>query len=464
MMLRLVGILALIILILSGSATAQEATPEATPAQETCAVQVQAALERAARECAAAGIDEVCFGSGRVELQPRERDFAVSRFNAPGDRVATGEVFALTLLPFQPQEAAYGVVVLRPRANLPEGALTLIATGDVRLQNVSEAEADFIAREVTVRRGAGANVRALPTPDGEVLGAYYWGQTLTAIGRTEDGAWLWVLADGRAGWVLAQLVAGDFDFALLEVAALDDTPTLYAPFQAFDITTGLLDSPCTGDINYPGPASGVLMQTPNIARSVTVLINNLPVRFVGTLYLQGGNEELLIQTLEGTAEIGGTQFSAERTIITLSEGEMVRVPLDADGLYAEYPRQAEPYLFVQARRAPLALLPRPVELPFSPAGLFRTFTPNTGFLQSLPADGVCVVAWSVGVNIRQGPGTEYALWAALPGGYAGQPDARAVGSDGLLWWRFAPGVWLNSNPTGAAGQCGMLPLLERPVD
>lgn len=461
------SLLLVLLLLLALPALAQEATPEATPEttalpELSCAARMQATLAQAARACAATGIDEVCYGGGRIELDARAADFEADRFDAPADLLSASEVFALTLLPLTEDQEA-GIAVLRPRANLPESALTMVAVGEVRMQNVSAADASFLAREVTVRRGGGANVREVPSPDGAVLGAYYWGQALTALGRTDDGEWLRVLADGRAGWVLAQLVTGDFDFAQLAVTTPDDTPVLYAPFQAFDLNTNMGDSPCPDDLAFAGPESGVLVQTPDLARAVTLVINNLPLRFTGTLYLQGGQDTLHIQTLEGDTEISGALFAAQQPILTLGAGESAVITLDADGLFAGYPDRAEPYAFVRARRAPLALLPRPITLPFSTVGLFRTFEPNTGFLQNLPVDGLCVVAWSVGVNIRQGPGTEFPIWAALPGGYAGQPDARAVGSDGLLWWRFAPDVWLNSNPTGAAGQCGLLPLLDTPA-
>jgi len=117
---------------------------------------------------------------------------------------------------------------------------------------------------------------------------------------------------------------------------------------------------------------------------------------------------------------------------------------------------------VRARNTPLALLPRPINLPFSLVGVLQAFEPNTGFLQSLPADGQCVVAWSAAVNLRSGPGTQYPIRESSPAGFAAQPDARAVGLDGVLWWRLAEGIWVNSNGTAIAGVCGLLPVIDPP--
>jgi len=453
-------LLALLIIVPVFSVKAQDSTPEVTPestseAGSICSLIIQNALEAAARECASTGINEICYGSGALELTPRvsgEIEFAAS-----GDRADVGVMQQLSLLPFSVEREAYSVAVLRPRIDLPEGALTMLAFGEVTLQNISDAESDFLAREVLVRRGAGANVRDIPDEAGSLIGTYFWGQALTAIGRTQDGAWLRVIAEGQAGWVSADLVIGDFDFALLNVDTPDDAPVLYAPMQTFDLRTSVFDAPCT-ELDAMGSESGLLIQTPNLARSARLVINNFPVSFTGTLYLQTLPDTLQINVLEGEAEVGDIQIGT----LTLAAGQLAQVLLDADGLYAQYPDTAEEYSYVRARNTPLALLPRPINLPFSLVGVLQAFEPNTGFLQSLPADGQCVVAWSAAVNLRSGPGTQYPIRESSPAGFAAQPDARAVGLDGVLWWRLAEGIWVNSNGTAIAGVCGLLPVIDPP--
>ncbi|MDX1991961.1 MAG: SH3 domain-containing protein [bacterium] len=445
--------------------TTPEATPEGTPhaaASVTCPAVVRTALEEAARACTGTTINSLCYGSGQLDWRSRE----TADFADPGDAVDVALVESLSLRGFVFTETGnaaangYSIAILRPRANLTEGALTMVAFGEVVLENISDAPPDFVAREVVVRRGPGANVRTSPDDSGEVIGAYYWGQTLTAIGRTTDSTWLRVLAEGQAGWVRAELVTAEFDITLLAETAPDDSPVLYAPFQAFDVTTSQFDSPCPDELDETGPESGVLIQTPNLAQAAQIVVNNLPLTFNGTLYLQTTPEALLINLFEGEVTLGDARFGTE--LLTLQPGEMATVGLDAEGLYAAYPDAAEEYSFVRSQSAPLSLLPRPVNLPFSLVGVVQPFEPNTGFLQSLPADGQCVVAWSVAVNLRSGPGRDYPIWQGLAGGYAAQPDARAVGTDGMLWWRLAPGVWLNSDATGIAGLCGLLPLVDLP--
>ena len=88
------------------------------------------------------------------------------------------------------------------------------------------------------------------------------------------------------------------------------------------------------------------------------------------------------------------------------------------------------------------------ELPFSLGGVIFSFTPGTGFLQTFAADAPCVAAWTADVNLRGGPGTNYPIRRGVTGGFYGNPDARAIGSDSAVWWRLVDGVWIAAHQMG----------------
>ena len=137
----------------------------------------------------------------------------------------------------------------------------------------------------------------------------------------------------------------------------------------------------------------------------------------------------------------------------------MRFGTEGDTMFFDAPTD---YNYVLARNLPLALLPRPIELPFSTGGLITPFEPGTGFLNTIPADAACTVAWTANVNLRAGPGTNYPIRQGIAGGYYALPDSRAVGTDGRLWWRLADAIWLAADNTAAAGACGSLPLVDTP--
>ena len=120
------------------------------------------------------------------------------------------------------------------------------------------------------------------------------------------------------------------------------------------------------------------------------------------------------------------------------------------------------YDYANARYLPLVLLPREFELPFALVGVIFPFTPGTGFLQTFTADSPCVAAWTADVNLRGGPGTNYPIQRGVSGGFYGKPDARAVGSDGAVWWRLVDGVWVAADNTAVAGSCGTLAVVAPP--
>jgi len=248
--------------------------------------------------------------------------------------------------------------------------------------------------------------------------------------------------------VIADSIAIQEDVNLLPILETDSQSSdIYGPMQIFQLHTGSDDGPCAGM-----PDSGILVQNPSDSQRPGLLnINGMPINLTGTIWLQTTNE--------GKTRVSVLEGKANYTEIQWSSGENTDYGYQGDTLSITQP---EDYNYAHARYLPLQLLPYEFELPFSLGGVISPFTPGTGFLNGVAADAACTVAWTVDVNIRSGPGTDYPIRRGVSGGYYSLPDARAVGTDGAVWWRLLDGIWLAANNTAAGGACGNLPLVEPP--
>jgi hypothetical protein len=316
------------------------------------------------------------------------------------------------------------------------------------LENASDKSSEFLAFGATVRAIEGANMRAAPAQDAPLIGQLTANQSATAIGRLSNNAWILLL---EGGWVSADLLHSRFAWDLLEVVPPEtNAPAdgwIYGPMQAFTFRSGSEDAPCAG-----APDSGILMQTPE-ATTVEILVNGIRLQFDGTLYLQADSSgEMVVSVLEGEIYLDqNTVFSA---------GKRLQVRREEAGF--KLLAAPEDYDYVRARYLPLNLLPRKIELPFSLGGVIQPFVPGTGFLANVKPTDPCVIAWNVDVNIRGGPGPEYPLRQGVPANYSARPDGLANGTDGVLWWRLAEGLWLRSGLASIAGTCLDLPMVEVP--
>ncbi|MCC7207461.1 MAG: hypothetical protein IT323_09150 [Anaerolineae bacterium] len=63
------------------------------------------------------------------------------------------------------------------------------------------------------------------------------------------------------------------------------------------------------------------------------------------------------------------------------------------------------------------------------------------------------------INLRAGPGTEYARLGNLRSGDGAEVDGQALGSDGLVWYRLTTGAWVRSDLTGAPDPCIDVPFV-----
>ncbi|MEZ4670570.1 MAG: SH3 domain-containing protein [Anaerolineae bacterium] len=406
-----------------------------------CPAIIQQLIEAARENCSEIGLNQACYGSPEITIQPRPN--VRLDFSKPGDTVALSAIESLSTSAFNPEAESWGLSVLNLRADLIEDHLTAVAFGQVELINNSQASADFLALEITVSNPTGANLRAGPSAESAVIRQLFSGDRVSAIGRLDDGSWVRI-ADG---WVSADVIRSTSDLTQLQVLDPDSQiADVYAPMQSMNLHTKGEDSPCTGV-----PDSGLLVQTPS-AVSSTLIVNGAGLSISGTLLAQTTTDgRTILSVLEGEV------FYAEGR--RLEPAQQIEYGFQGDKLEFAAPQE---YDYANAVYLPLVLLPREFDLPFSLGGVIFPFTPGTGFLQTIPSEGQCTVAWSVDVNLRAGPGTNYPIRRGVASGFYGLPDARAVGSDGAIWWRLVEGVWTAADNTAAAGACGTLPLVAPP--
>lgn len=382
--------------------------------------------------CAEVGENQFCYQGGAVGIIPSGdmRDPVVNL--QEGEFASLDAIRQVTLSAYNPELETYSIAVMRVRVE-PDNVLTLVAFGDTTLENLSPQSAGFIAQDVEIGR-EGALIRAEPNTDSATIGALNWGDTTRAIARTEDATWIYVQA---GGWINALSVE---DSAGLDQLQINDTPQppFYAPMQNFRLLTGIKDAPFDG-----APESGLLIQTEN--ESVVAFLDH-ELRFDGTVHLQSAEGGLIISVLEGEATYAERELTAAEATVFDIETERTSLPM--------------PYQYPDIRFTPLDLLPRELELTFSTGDLLIAFTPGTGYLTSMLPSDPCVVAWTVSVNLRSGPGTEYPVQEAILGNLSARVAARAVGTDGRVWWRIAEGIWLLADNTVFGGDCATVPYVE----
>lgn len=410
----------------------------AASAQESCAALLSKAIATAQAACAALLPGQACHAGGAVNYSPAHNADETLTFSEPGDRMPLDAIRELQLMPV---DTALSLVLLYPRANIIDGALTMLAVGNVTLQNASDNSGDFIALPVTVRAVEGANVRARPKADAVRAGQLFSGQQTTAVGRTRDSAWILV----QEGWVAAELLR-PADWALLPVvppdidlASVQDT---YSPMQRFNLRSGMGDAPCP-----ESPDSGLVVQTPEDSGPRPLVINGIELTFEGTLWLQSTEGEVFASILEGRLLTDDQRYLSGQ-----------RVQFSASGQF----KASEEYHYARARWLPLDLLPREISLPFSLGGLLSPVSSPEALFEIVTRDSPCAIAWGTDINLRGGPGMEYPIRRGVPANYRARPDAYATGTDGAIWWRLVEGIWIRSGIVVAAGACLDLPTVPLP--
>jgi uncharacterized protein YraI len=399
---------------------------------DICRAAYQTAIAEAAANCTEVGPNQVCHTGVTLDLREGELPDTI------GTAVDAAAVESIETDTYS--DDTYSFALLYPQANLTGDPLRMMVLAGTTVINQSDATMDFYAVNATVSHPQGANART--GPDGDQVGVIYRGTEVQITGRSADGAWLRVNDDDGMAWISTDVVRLDNVMALPVVEPGDPSPR-YGPMQAFTLRSTPDDSPCPGV-----PDGGAVLTTPNLTQRALVEVNGVVLRFAGTVYLQAAGGELLVTVMEGDTFIDDTY--------TVRVGELARVNEDFAG-------ETEPYIYYKARYVPVPLLPRPLDLPLSLAGSLRPWEPGSGFLQSIPADGPCTIAWATDVNFRAGPGTDFRIRQGVPANFSAQPSGRATGTDGFVWWRIDDDIWVIAEATTFGGACDQLAWVLAPL-
>lgn len=338
-------------------------TPTPTP-DPNCPQLVRKALDLTKSNCTILGRNQVCYGHSEIEASSR---FEAFRFERPGDIEEVISLQSLSLSAMSIAQQVWGVMLMQVQAGLqldsPDN-VTMVFFGDTELNTRAQV------LEISVTENA--NTRVQPSPSAALRDVLPAGTTVYANARTEDTSWIRVQLNREtieSGWVSASLVQSDEALALLPVVdpLLEDIQATFGPMQAFYFQSGKEDAPC-----QEAPNSGLLIQTPEGAASVTIWIDEVVIELNATAFLQAQpNGTLDVNVIEGFAKVtalGETQ--------TAMAGTSVSVELD-DSLNADsVPTSPEPFDPDNLQSLPTELLTREVTVP-------EPFDPTAG----IPAPG-----------------------------------------------------------------------------
>jgi uncharacterized protein YgiM (DUF1202 family) len=133
----------------------------------------------------------------------------------------------------------------------------------------------IVTLNVAVIADPGATLRIEPATQAQVVGEALLGATLTASGRTDTGDWLLVtLADGRRGWIAANLVSVDGDAATLAVQpanlllteGIASAPALATPTPTAPVGV----EPFTLETNNVIPAAPYTNTIPSVGAAIAI--------------------------------------------------------------------------------------------------------------------------------------------------------------------------------------------------
>lgn len=375
----------LFILILSSAIWMSPANVLIVQAQQAdCPGVVQTALTATQELCDGTGRNQACYGHVLLDAQP-QAGWSLE-FASPGDKTDVTGLRSLHLSAMDTTSGVWGVTRMELRANLPQSRpenLTLLMFGDV---TVSNGVAPAVLLDVTTNSSSNANVRLSPTQQARVIGTLSANQTASAVGRLADSSWLRVELPGTdlTGWVFSSLLttAGDVQTLPVEEASAPH----FGPMQAFYFESGADAQSACSEM----PGSGFLIQTPEGAGEVNLLINEVNIHVGSTVYFQaqrGG--EMIITTLEGKASVQA--MGVEHFAFA---GTQVRVPLTEDMTPAGPPLPPEPYDLNTLTNLPIGLLNQQIAIaePLTYeqiAQLYAALAASNGGVTNLSGDNTC---------------------------------------------------------------------------
>lgn len=249
----------------------------------TCERIVRQALQQVGSACTELGNNEACYGHASVEIIPRD-GIEMPTFSNSGDIVPLTDLAGIFTRPYDPNTETWGVALMSVQADLPEAAgdtMRFVLFGNTTVQDVGSTldVPPSVMCDATNNTPNNINVRLAPNTESTIIDLNLAGETLTAIGRTDNG-WLQVrLADGRLGYVFDDFydVSCPADPLPLVDPALPPAGTAPQPMQVIQLTSGG-PSPCSEAPN------GLLVQAPE-GQVANVVVNGIEMRFASSGFI-----------------------------------------------------------------------------------------------------------------------------------------------------------------------------------
>lgn len=349
---------------------------------DDCPALVEQALNSVDEFCSGIERNEACYGNIDVDAEPQP-DVSNFRFNEPGDIEDIEHISSLSLSGMNTPDE-WGVMLMSVQANLPDSLpgqnITMLLFGEVTLGDRRMAELPQV--EMKIRKNG--RVRSGPGTEFQQIGSVRNGDVVMADARNEAATWVRiVLEDGSRGWVLADVTTARGPVSSLVVLNddLDADRIDYAPMQAFYFSSGVGDAQCN-----EAPLDGMLIQTPEGAGEIELVINEAKVQVGSTIFLRAiPGEFLRIAVLAGEIRV----TVAGQTVIAPAGTEVV-IPLNREGV-VDGPPELEVYDEDDVAALPVGVLPERVRIaaPLSPSELeevlVRNRTPLSGDWRLLSA-------------------------------------------------------------------------------
>jgi hypothetical protein len=426
--------------------------------ESTCPALQELALTGIAQQCAEQEAGTLCFGGATVSPVYRERVETAPSFDTPGDAIAISNIDWLSI---SSEDRTWGAVralfPVYPSDGLVSRDSALLAFGNVALFLPTPMTPPPALADINVKASQGANLRASPSTDANVVALLAVSRPLKALGRLRGGDWLLVYATPELrGWISESVVSAPLaDLPALSADA--DSEALWLPWHQFDFLSGMQDAPCED-----APESGILLQAVKFIAPRHFVINGARLMLSGTAWLQAqASSGMLIHIIDGRAQVASAGGE-----VAVRSGHFTHIALERNEYGAltpsAPPSESEAYAYHELIGLPVHALPYETRVGLdvytvvdpAPAGGGRP-------LEALAAVAPCrFSAVLSGANIRARPDPESPIIAVMAYRESAEPIARGIGADSLPWWKLADRVWVRVDATVAGGNCNEIPLIR----
>lgn len=436
-----------------------------------CPILVNEAFTATELACDGLTLNQACFGNGIIEAAGKND--AELTFAQAGDKEVLTDIASLRLRSTGTESNNWTVAFMRAAMNTTGDEsvdVSVVAFGDVNLTDNTVQPTVVSSSIGTVRASGGLNVRREPGATGTLIWQLGPNETVTAIGLTEDEQWVRIIIPNEfqgIGWVYAPYLQVEGGAERLPRADQNSpVPDIEAPdvgaLRNFTLQSRTTDAACSDT-----PDSGLLMQSPSgVLRSIEFTVNDVQVRFSGTIFLQAQpNSALTMSILEGDGRL-----LANNTEQDVQAGQESSVPIDGNLQANGTPTASRSIESERIQFVPIRLLPRQFNVgsvltDSSDAEVETVVQEAPDVPTDVPlAEDTCVLtAIGEARNLRAGPGTEFGEVGLLGPGQSVIGIGQARDSNNFIWYQTENLQWIRMDTVEATEPCATLPRGELPT-